>query len=151
MEGPFASMKASSATGCSFRSLAAAGKVVEDGLALVFAVALKTSLQALEGEVVLVRAVDFRVFGHVVDALQEVRHLHFSSFRVASSSVGTQSSLVELLHLAFAQSSILESVDERFESANGTSNRLGLSRSESSFASTFSRILTSRSSKVPAF
>ena len=97
-------------------SLSAVGEIFENALAFVLTIAIQTALHALESYRVLVAAVGFGEAGHVVDALQEVGDLAFSSFRVASTAIWSRTGLIELLHLSFAQSSILEAVDKGLQS-----------------------------------
>ena len=75
----------------------------------------ETALHAGESLLVLCGAGSLRVFGHVVDALKEVRHLGFATFRVASATIRRLTGSIELGHLSTAQDAILVAIDQSLE------------------------------------
>ena len=124
----------------------AVGEVLEHRIAFVLTIALQATLHALESQRILIGAVAFGESSHIVDALEEVGNLAFGGLRVASPAIRRQASLVELLHLSFTQSPILETVDQCLQPIDISQQITAVSNLSEYFF-----ILTSRLSKFPAF
>ena len=90
----------------------AVAEVVKHSLAFVVSWCTHAALHAAESQLIVLAAVILRVFGNIVDALEEVGHLAFTGLRVACSSVGAQTSLIEVFHLRAAYHTKLVSVDK---------------------------------------